>query len=187
MAARGQNGSRGPGSGRRDGRSTPRRPTTTASPTKSAKSAAPQPEAESGARVTTRAVILLAVGVLFIASYTASIRVWWNQRAEIHALQAQNRQTKAEIAELKDLQERWDDPAYVKQQARERFGWVMPGEVGYRVIGADGQVKGPASQLAEPKASTQGPWLDRLWGSVVAAGEGAADSAETEPYEQESP
>ncbi|HPU12989.1 MAG TPA: septum formation initiator family protein [Aeromicrobium sp.] len=120
--------------------------------------------------MTARAAILLVVAVMLIASYTASLHAWWQQRAEIVALEAKNRATKAKIAELEDQQKRWDDPAYVRQQARERFGWVMPGEVGYRVIGADGQIKGDVSQLEEPTTKVQGPWVERLWGSVVEAG-----------------
>ena len=34
------------------------------------------------------------------------------------------------------------DPDYVRTQARERLGWVVPGETGYRVVGADGKPLG---------------------------------------------
>lgn len=71
---------------------------------------------------TTRAAILMSVALLLFASYTSSLHTWWQQRGEIQA-------TKAEIAmgrdanfELADERERWNDPAFVEQQARERFG-----------------------------------------------------------------
>lgn len=115
-------------------------------------------------------MILLGVALMLIASYTASVHAWWQQRSEISTLQAQNRAAKADIAELEDQKTRWDDPAFVRQQARERFGWVMPGEVGYRVIGVDGELKGQASQLETPQAAPRGPWIERLWGSVEQAG-----------------
>ena len=174
MASRGSNSNRGPSSGRRDTRSTPRRGST---PTKATKVTAAT--AGSGTKVTARAAILLVVAVMLIASYTASLHAWWQQRAEIVALEAKNRATKAQIADLEDQQKRWDDPAYVRQQARERFGWVMPGEVGYRVIGADGEIKGDVSQLEEPTTKVQGPWVERLWGSVVEAGRDQAAEQES--------
>src|SRR5688500_10682310 len=142
MAGRGSSPSSRRPTGRRDGRSTPR--TTSRPTTAPVVAAAP---GGSGTRFTTRALILLGVAVMLIASYTASVHAWWQQRSEIAALEAQNRQTSAEIEDLEDQQRRWSDPAYIRQQARERFGWVMPGEIGYRVIGVDGELKGQSSRL----------------------------------------
>lgn len=128
---------------------------------------------------------------MLIASYSASVHAWWQQRAEISALEAQNRQSEKEIAGLEDQQRRWSDPAYIRQQARERFGWVMPGEVGYRVIGVDGELKGQTSTLEEPTVAPRRPWVERLWGSVEEAGtapaargdEATEKSSELEPDE----
>ena len=55
-------------------------------------------------------------------------------------------------------------------QARLRFGWVMPGEVGYRVIGADGEVlAGDGATLDHAdrnRPAEQDPdWWDTAWGS----------------------
>ena len=113
-----------------------------------------------------------------IASYTTSVHAWWQQRSEIAALEAQNRQSEAEIERLEDQQRRWSDPAYVRQQARERFGWVMPGEVGYRVIGVDGELQGRTSTLEEPEVAPRTPWLERLWGSVEQAGRASEQPAQ---------
>ena len=44
------------------------------------------------------------------------------------------------IDELEREKQRWDDPAYVKAQARARFGYLMPGEQGFEVIGEDGRL-----------------------------------------------
>lgn len=74
------------------------------------------------------------------------------------------------IKELEDNKNRWSDRAFVEQQARERFGWVLPGEVGYRVIGSDGLVQGDLPTLdAAPIPKTR-QWYDRLWGTVVESG-----------------
>ncbi|SKB04955.1 FtsB family cell division protein [Aeromicrobium choanae] len=172
MAGRGSSPSSRRPTGRRDGRSTPR--TTSRPTTAPVVAAAP---GGSGTKFTTRALILLGVAVMLIASYTASVHAWWQQRSEIAALEAQNRQTSAEIEQLEDQQRRWSDPAYIRQQARERFGWVMPGEIGYRVIGVDGELKGQSSRLEEPEVAPRRPWVERLWGSVEAAGTPEQESA----------
>lgn len=134
-------------------------------------SAAKRPaKSGSGPQLTTRAIVLLAVTLLLVGSYTTTLHAWWEQRGEIQATKARIVSTKAEIGFLKDEKARWDDPAYVKQQARSRFGWVMPGEVGYRVIGADGVVRGDVPTLDEPPEIKTSQWYDKLWGSVEQSG-----------------
>lgn len=115
--------------------------------------------------------------LLLVGSYTATFRAWWSAQSDISASQAERTQLKADIADLEDQKRRFDDPAYIRQQARERFGWVMPGEVGYRVIGADGEVRGDVPTLAAPAEARTDAWYDKLWGSVVTSGEPEGDVA----------
>lgn len=112
----------------------------------------------------------MSVLLLLLASYTSSLHAWWGQRGEIQAAKAEIAMREAAIERLTDTEARWEDPAFVESQARERFGWVMPGEVGYRVIGADGAVQGEVPTLAEPPAPDQRPWYESLWGSTQEAG-----------------
>lgn len=114
--------------------------------------------------------MLLAVLLLLLASYTSALHAWWQQRGEIQQLKAEIVTRQTSIERLGDTKARWKDDAYVRQQARERFGWVMPGEVGYRVIGADGSVEGDAPTLDDPPDPTKKQWYDTLWGSVEASG-----------------
>ncbi len=123
--------------------------------------------------------------LLLIASYTSSLRTWWQQQQEIRTTEAQIQASKDAIEQLEDDAQRWDDPAYVKQQARERFGWVLPGEVGYRVIDADGVVEGEVPELAEPPKTEAPPWYDQLWTSVQVAGKDPKDRAEQEQLPDE--
>lgn len=137
----------------------------------------------SGTRFTARALILLAVVVLLVASYTATLHAWWQQRSEIAALERANRQAERDIDTLHEEIERWDDPAFIRQQARDRFGWVMPGEVGYRVIGVDGQLQGEVGRLDEPPSQAGQAWYGKLWGSVELAGEPPPGQQEEQPDE----
>lgn len=115
-------------------------------------------------------MVLLLVALLLVGSYTSTLRAWWTQRAEIQATQSEISESRAAIDDLEDTKRRFDDPAFVQQQARARFGWVMPGEVGYRVIGTDGEIQGEVPMLAEPTQPRDRRWYDTLWESVEGAG-----------------
>jgi hypothetical protein len=128
--------------------------------------------------------VLLVLGAL-IVSYAQSLRVWFDQHQQITALQQEIRDREKRVNELNDEIARWDDDAFVKAQARQRLGWVMPGEVGYRVIGADGK---PIGAPPEPSAPTDGTadaekptWYTKLWGSVEGAGKPPAPATPPTP------
>lgn len=154
------------GSGRRPaGPARPRRP----------KEEAQGGRGEGAPRFTGRAIVLLVVVLLLVASYASSMHTWWQLRQDIQTAQAEIATREAMIDKLQDDKERWKDPAYVRQQARERFGWVLPGEVGYRVIRSDGTVRG--ATLDEVDAKPPPDWGDRLWRSVQISGEDPAERA----------
>lgn len=125
----------------------------------------------------------MVVAVLLV-SYASSMRAWLDQRAHINELEQQIASDQAEVDRLTNEKRRWDDPAYVKAQARARFGYVMPGEISYRVIDEDGQPLGGTVELSEPTTTTgdEGPaWWEHAWGSLEAAG------ADPDEVEEESP
>jgi cell division protein FtsB len=119
------------------------------------------------------AILVLVVAVLAV-SYASSARAWLQQRSDISSLHSQIAQHRATIAALRQAERRWHDPAYIEAQARVRFGWVMPGQIGYRVIDAQGHVLSDGgSSLSQPTgaASPARPaWWQTAWGSVVEAG-----------------
>jgi cell division protein FtsB len=128
-------------------------------------------------KLTGRAAVLLLVLAVLAVSYASSARAWFRQRNDISDLTAQIKASQTAIDGLQQQKHRWNDPAFVRQQAHERFGWVMPGETGYRVIGDDGQTLsgGGGGELADPvpPPTTSGgaEWWDTSWSSVVGAGE----------------
>jgi cell division protein FtsB len=165
----------GPGRGKPRARSQPRKPSSSA---RTSKAGTPRPEASAapllrrGSSVTARAIALAVVLVILTISYATSLRIYFAQAHEIAA-------TKTEIAErqqrIRDLQgelARWDDEAYVRTQARDRLGWVVPGETGYTVVGADGKPLGGGAVITAetaPDEPAQESWWSKLWGSVEAA------------------
>jgi cell division protein FtsB len=179
-----------PGAGPGRGRPRPRTQARKQPPSKDAPSgdavapeAATAPLRRRGYGLTARAIALAVVLLILTISYATSLRIYFSQAHEISA-------TKAEIAErqqrIRDLQgelARWDDEAYVRTQARERLGWVVPGETGYTVVGADGKPLGGGAQISAEEGAAEQPqdsWWSKLWGSIEAADRPAPVANSTE-------
>lgn len=123
-----------------------------------------------GFRLTRRAVILLVVIAALALMYASSLRVYFNHRLQLAETRAEIAQREANIEKLQDEIQRWEDPEYVKAQARSRLGWVVPGEVGYRVVGPDGKPLGGGIELNQSADPLTGKtWWQRLWGSIEVA------------------
>jgi cell division protein FtsB len=113
------------------------------------------------------ALLALALGIVVLTLFLP-LRQWFAQRAQLSALAAQTSALQANLAKLQQAEQRWSDPAYVAAQARARLHFVLPGEVGYVVIGLpNSNTTDPAS--APTAAPAAGPWYERLWASVQAA------------------
>lgn len=127
---------------------------------------------------TWRLIVLLAViaGIGLVVAH--SLRVYFAQAQELTQLKAQIAQEQDRIADLQDKLNRWEDPEYVRSIARVRLGWVMPGEIGYHVIGADGQPLDGA--VISPEVQQPGLWWEKMWSSVQVADQPVAEP-EAEP------
>ena len=122
--------------------------------------------------VTTRAIALAVVVLVLTISYASSLRIYFAQAHDIATTKQQISQSQNRIADLQSELARWNDPAYVKSQARERLGWVMPGETGYRVVEDNGKALGGGAEIdssAKEAAPPEDAWWAKLWGSVEAA------------------
>ena len=97
---------------------------------------------DTGLSLAARAMIFGAVIFLIVLMVAPSLNVYFDQRSRLQELQQQEADTTSSIAALNDETQRWKDQDFVRTQARSRLGWVKPGEVGYRVIGDDGEVIG---------------------------------------------
>jgi hypothetical protein len=111
------------------------------------------------------------VFLILTISYATSLRIYFAQTSQISATKRQIAQSQTRIADLQKDLSRWNDPEYVKTQARSRLGWVMPGETGFKVVGSDGQPLGGGSQIqsATQAKPPRDAWWAKLWGSVEAA------------------
>lgn len=130
------------------------------------------PRLRHGLRITQRAIILGVVLVVLLVSYATTLRVYLNQQYQMAQARQQIAEHEQAITKLEDEVKRWQDPEYVKIQARARLGWVVPGETGFRVIGPDGKPYGGGSQIGAaqlPEGEHTRTWWDRMWASVITA------------------
>jgi cell division protein FtsB len=114
----------------------------------------------------------VVVGILFLM-FASNVATYFQYRSQIAEARALIEERTASIDQLSQEIERWKDPAYVREQARERLGWVIPGEIGFRVVGPDGQPLGGGAAVirsgALPADEHPEQWYERLWGSILAA------------------
>lgn len=130
-------------------------------------------EARVRSRLTGRAAILVMVLAVLAVSYASSLRAYLEQRSHIVELKTQIAERRASIEELEEERARWQDPAYVSAQARERFGYVKPGETPFVVL-RDGEPLESEAELTDPDSVAPVPeraWYDDVWDSTKLAGD----------------
>lgn len=134
----------------------------------------------AGGPITGRAAALVVVVASLLVSLALPVREFVTQRGEIAALQADKERREARVAELQDRLRRWDDPAYVSTQARQRLQFVLPGEVGYVVLDPEPSSTAPEAAVLPPgEEPAPETWYTRLWGSVRTADKAVAPAAPT--------
>lgn len=124
-------------------------------------------------RFTGRAMVLVLVVAMLMMSYASSLRAYLQQREQIGDLKSEIAAREASINSLEREKRRWEDPAFFRQQARERFGYVMPGERSFVVVDGNGEPISGGSTLADPDDVVKvepTPWWDGAWASVRLAG-----------------
>ena len=124
----------------------------------------PVPAKAFSGRMLALFVVMIAITIML----APTVKIFFEKRAEIAALQADISGKQAQQDELRRQVSRWQDPNYVKQQARDRINMVMPGETGYWVFGSDlpaGSTSGAAG-AGSAQDPAELPWVDSLWDSI---------------------
>ncbi len=116
--------------------------------------------------------VLVVVLAVLVVSYASSMRAYLQQRAHISDLRSRIVSSERDIETLEREKRRWQDDAYVETQARERFGWVMPGETSYQVIDRDGRPLERGDELTDPLSVVRqppDPWWGKVYGTLQEA------------------
>lgn len=131
----------------------------------------------------TRLLAVAFFAILAIIIVTPTLNNYLEQQQQLRSLKASVEEAEARNAELANQVALWNDPEYVKIQARERLGYVMPGEVLYTVTDPDvGSAQEQREALEEQidynrRAST--PWFVTAWDSITVAGYADGGTGET--------
>lgn len=134
-------------------------------------------------RLTGRAALLALVVCSLVVALAYPLRQYVSQRSDIADQRRQVEETREQVKRLREEKARWEDPAYVEQQARLHLHYVRPGETGYIV--PDGSAAARRHDGPEPADRA---WYHNLWSEVDSAdrGEEAAGHG-GDPGGQEAP
>ena len=122
-------------------------------------------------RRTSNRVLALSV-IFFILALTIAppVKHYFTQRAQISALKAELSADNTALQKAREELLLWQDPEYIKSQARERLHFVLPGERQYIVTDGDNNPKqNGTTKIASSLADGQ-PWYARLIASISETG-----------------
>jgi cell division protein FtsB len=121
-------------------------------------------------RTNNRALAFIAILFILTLAIAPPVKHYFTQRAQINALESQLSADNQALQNAREELLRWQDPEYIKSQARERLHFVLPGERQYIVV--DGSTSPSAENTTEiASALTDGqPWYARLIASISEAG-----------------
>ena len=110
------------------------------------------------------ALSMLGLIVAALLVLAAPLKTLVEQRQQIAQLEASLAEAQDAVDDLNEEVTRWEDPAYVEAQARERLYYILPGDVSYLVVGATGS-GGGADELpiSDEIQTTQTDWVGGLW------------------------
>ena len=124
-------------------------------------------------------LVMMGLLILAVLILAPTLQGFIQQRQQIADQQHAVDQLTSQVNTLKSERARWNDPSYIRAQARDRLYYVMPGEVSYLVI----DDRAPAVKKADAPVSsklqkTQTDWLHSLFGSFMGAGLSTATPAQ---------
>jgi cell division protein FtsB len=130
-----------------------------------------------------RAAILAAVVCVLTLTIAGPVRTYFAQRTEMKQLAATEESLRAQIADLQLQKDKLGDPVFIAAQARERLGFVMPGDIPYQVQLPPSAALPPTPGGQPEIAASTDPWYTALWKTIADAPHGAPPPAELPPAE----
>lgn len=125
-----------------------------------------------GIRLSGFSFVMMGLLILAVVVLAPTLREFIAQHEQIVDLQASVAAQKAKVSKLEAERARWNDPSYIRAQARERLYYVMPGDISYLVIddGKPTAAQKAANPISKKIQSTKTNWLDSLFTATMTAG-----------------
>ena len=121
-------------------------------------------------RTSNRVLALSAIFFILALTIAPPVKHYFTQRAQISALKAELSADNTALQKAREELLLWQDPEYIKSQARERLHFVLPGERQYIVTdGENNAQQNGTTKIASSLADGQ-PWYARLIASISETG-----------------
>lgn len=133
-----------------------------------------------GVELSVRILFIVVIAILLVSLVLPTVFQWVRQEQDRRKIMAQLDEAKAQQAQVQQQIELWNNPDYIAAQARERLGYVMPGETQYSVVDP-----GPGYQDAAQVAAAQAKGPARPWIHNFVLLTALADSTEDTPATHE--
>jgi cell division protein FtsB len=114
-----------------------------------------------------RAAVLAAVICVLTLTIAGPVRTYFAQRTEMDQLTASEAALRGQIADLEQKKGKLGDPAYIAAQARERLGFVMPGDTPFQVQLPPTTAVSPQPGAEAAKPASNDPWYTELWHTIA--------------------
>ena len=123
--------------------------------------------------VTVSIILVIVAGTFLISS---DVQAFLNQRRQIAEMEVSIQQAEQDLEDMQAERDRWQDPVYIRSQARDRLYYVLPGEVSYLVMDTEGldftdtsgtvgallAAKRNADEISLEVAAANENWVDAL-------------------------
>ena len=117
-----------------------------------------------------RALALWTIFFILALAIAPPVKHHFTQRAQISALNSQLASDNKALEAARQELLLWQDPEYIKSQARERLHFVLPGERQY-IVTENGTASNTDKGTKVANSLTDGqPWYSRLIASITEAG-----------------
>ena len=121
-------------------------------------------------RTSNRVLALSAIFFILALTIAPPVKHYFTQRAQISALKAELSADNTALEKAREELLLWQDPEYIKSQARERLHFVLPVERQYIVTdGENNAQQNGTTKIASSLADGQ-PWYARLIASISETG-----------------
>lgn len=112
-------------------------------------------------RLTTRVALLGVVLVALALTLLYPLRLYLAQRGQVNKMTAANQAEQQQVESLRKSVSKYDDPNWVRDQARLRLHYAAPGEHIY-VVPQTTPPSPSTSPTAAPSATSTGSWLSQV-------------------------
>ena len=133
--------------------------------------------------LTTRTAVLGLVFCALVVGAALPLREYLSQRGQIAAAQHKQAEQRERVRQLEQKLRQLEDPAYVKEEARSRLHFVLPGETPYVLLtpSAAPLPTGTGVLAGTTATGPEAPWYSQLWASVRTADAGPQPGPSPKP------